>query len=211
MLRRRRRRQQRKLGLKAQRPAADPAPCRVFCAWGSRMHSSAWVGGGEKLWTAWAETDLFLKFLRAQVSGGGGTPACTMLHSEPGRPTLTRRSPSRDVSAQNHTFNTPARWPPGATPGGPCRGGFPCPHAAALAGARSRGTKPRVPPLFEIMPPKVPPPAPGMWHTSPDRIARQTGGFHRENKKARKAWDLHGLVCGAGGRNRTGTPCGGGF
>ncbi len=33
----------------------------------------------------------------------------------------------------------------------------------------------------------------------------------RENKKVRKSMDSSGLVRGAGGRNRTGTPCGGGF
>lgn len=38
------------------------------------MHWSAWGRGGEKVWTTVLETDLFLKFLRAQVSGGGGTP-----------------------------------------------------------------------------------------------------------------------------------------
>ena len=110
------------------------------------------------------------------------TLACvgTKPHLEPARPAATRRSAWRGFLGW---FSVPPRFQVG--------GG----HFAG-------GTKPRMPPLFEILPPKVPPRAPGMWHTSPDRIARQTGGFHRENKKARKALDLHGLVCGAGGRTR---------
>ena len=36
-------------------------------------------------------------------------------------------------------------------------------------------------------------------------------GFQRRKKKVRKSLRSYGLVRGARGRNRTGTPCGGGF
>ena len=68
-----------------------------------------------------------------------------------------------------------------------------------------------VPPLFENEPLNVPPHTPGFRHTSAHVCALVKATSHREKEKGRTFWELCGLVCGARGRNRTGTPCGGGF
>ena len=68
-----------------------------------------------------------------------------------------------------------------------------------------------VPPLFQKVPPFVPPPTPGFRHTSAHVHALVKATSHREKEKGRKLVEASGLICGARGRNRTGTPCGGGF
>lgn len=61
----------------------------------------------------------------------------------------------------------------------------------------------KVPPIFETLPPNVPPYAPGMCHTAPDLSALCATGFQRGNEKSRKALDRSGFECGAPDRNRT--------
>ena len=61
------------------------------------------------------------------------------------------------------------------------------------------------------MPPNVPPDAPGLRDTCADFYGLQNSFYRVEKEKGRKVMNLHGLECGARGRNRTGTPCGGGF
>jgi hypothetical protein len=98
---------------------------------------------------------------------------------------------------------------------GPARG---CIGAAAgmrRAGAAgwlvAWGTKPNVPPHSENAPPNVPPRTPGFRHTSAHVCALVKATPHRGKEKGRKLAEATGLVCGARGRTRTGTPCGGGF
>ena len=55
------------------------------------------------------------------------------------------------------------------------------------------------------------PPTPGFRHTSAHVRALVKAASHREKEKGRKLVEASGLICGARGRNRTGTPCGGGF
>ena len=81
------------------------------------------------------------------------------------------------------------------------------PACAALVG----GTCSDVPPLFQKVPPFVPPHTPGFRHTSTHVRALVKATSHREKEKGRKLVEASGLICGARGRNRTGTPCGGGF
>ena len=64
----------------------------------------------------------------------------------------------------------------------------------------------RVPPIFEILPPKVPPDAPGTWQTNANATERQKPGFHREKEKGRTILIRYDLVSGARDRNRTGMP-----
>ena len=115
---------------------------------GRLMHWSAWGRGVKKSTGSILETERVDRFLRAQVSGGGGTPRARWCVLSPGRPTLTRRRPRWHVSAQNHTLIPPAWWPPGATPGGPSWGGFPCPHAYPLEGGTLRGHETTGAPTF---------------------------------------------------------------
>ena len=68
-----------------------------------------------------------------------------------------------------------------------------------------------VPPLYENEPLNVPPHAPGFRHTSAHVRALVKATSHRGKEKGRTVVEPCGLVCGARGRNRTGTPCGGGF
>ena len=68
-----------------------------------------------------------------------------------------------------------------------------------------------MPPWNATMPPNVPPELTGLCRTSPNVTELLTCGFHREKEKGRTFSELCGLICGARGRNRTGTPCGGGF
>ena len=68
-----------------------------------------------------------------------------------------------------------------------------------------------VPPVSGKIPPFVPPRTPGFRHTSAHVRALVKATFHREKEKGRKLVEATGLICGARGRNRTGTPCGGGF
>ena len=68
-----------------------------------------------------------------------------------------------------------------------------------------------VPPVGDSMPPNVPPDAPGCQYTSTDVSALLKRGFHRGKEKGRTLLEAYGLIYGARGRNRTGTPFGGGF
>ena len=73
------------------------------------------------------------------------------------------------------------------------------------------GLNGHVPPLFENEPLNVPPHAPGFRHTSAHVRALVKATSHRGKEKGRTVVEPCGLICGARGRNRTGTPCGGGF
>jgi hypothetical protein len=59
--------------------------------------------------------------------------------------------------------------------------------------------------------PQMPPEYVTLSRTLTDDSPREKAGFQREKEKGRKNLHSFGLVCGARGRNRTGTPCGGGF
>lgn len=60
-----------------------------------------------------------------------------------------------------------------------------------------------IPPLFNFLPPEVPPRYPGTWHTLPDVNERQKLGFHRGKEKSRTSLGLCGFICGARGRTRS--------
>ena len=90
-------------------------------------------------------------------------------------------------------------------------GNRPVPHFFACEGFGRGGICADVPPLFQKVPPFVPPSTPGFRHTSSHVHALVKATSHREKEKGRKLVEASGLICGARGRNRTGTPCGGGF
>jgi hypothetical protein len=53
--------------------------------------------------------------------------------------------------------------------------------------------------------------SPNPLFNQPRHARPQKACLHRAKEKSRTVFDVCGLDCGARGRNRTGTPCGGGF
>src|SRR5690606_15266193 len=81
-----------------------------------------------------------------------------------------------------------------------------------LLGHLAGGIAPiNVPPIWSFVPPNVPPHTPGFLHPSAHIRALVKATSHRGKEKGRTVMEPYGLICGARGRNRTGTPCGGGF
>lgn len=138
--------------------AAPDRPGELL-AWAASCTGVHGVGGvkksGRPFWKPTRSSNFYVRKFRE-----GGYSACTMVHAEPAdwwRPGAALLVP---VSAQNHTSNQPARWPPGATPGGPSWGGFSCPHAFTLAGAFCRGHETPDAPTFRNHAPKGAPMCP---------------------------------------------------